>query len=334
VFYDGEVGRPQYREVQCKSALNKVRGMPFRWSLNPYRGCEHECGYCYARASHTFLGLNAGEDFGAQLFVKANVAQVLRGELGRRSWRRETVALGTATDPYQPAEGRYRLSRACLEALGEFSTPASVTTKGTLVVRDVDVLQHLAARAGVGVSVSLFTLDVAVWRALEPGAPPPRQRLAALRRLAGAGVPCGLALAPVLPGLTDSPAALDELVRAAGDHGAQWLWAGTVHLEPVVRDWFYGRLAGHFPAIVPAYTRVFGGAGEAGGARYAPPRYARALHQRVSEAQVRYGLAGWRRPAPHGSPPGAAAAPGADLAGAAGLDVVPAAGPRQRSLPG
>jgi DNA repair photolyase len=303
------MARPEITETRCKSALNRVQGMPFRWSVNPYRGCEHACVYCYARTTHAFLGLDVGDDFAERLFAKVNVAEVLRAELGRASWQREPVALGTATDPYQPVEGRYRLTRACLEALADYRTPGNVTTKGTLVVRDVDVLQHLGERAGSGVSVSLITLDDAIWRALEPGTPPPRQRLRALRRLADAGVPCGLALAPVLPGLTDAPRALEAVVRAAADHGAQWLWTGAVHLEPAVRDWFLGALARHFPRAAPAYVRVYGAAGTLGGARYAPRRYADALAARVAELKARYGLAERRRPAP--APERDAAASGA-----------------------
>jgi DNA repair photolyase len=282
--------------VQCKSALNRVHGMPFSYSLNPYRGCRHSCHYCYARASHAYLDLNVGEDFSTQIFVKTNVAAVLRRELARASWGRETVAVGTATDPYQPAEGQYRLTRACLEVLVEGDTPANVTTKGTLVLRDVDVLQQLARGPGGGVSVSLITLDEGVWWALEPGTPPPSQRLHALRRLAAAGVPCGLALAPVLPGLTDGPGALEAVVRAAADAGAQWLWAGAVHLEPAVRDWLLGHLGAHFPGVVGAYTRVFGAPGTSEGARYAPRAYANRLAAQVGELKARYGLAERRRP--------------------------------------
>jgi DNA repair photolyase len=247
---------------------------------------------CYARASHAFLELNVGEDFSSRIFVKGNVAAVLRRELARPAWGRERVAVGTATDPYQAGEGRYRLTRACLEALVEHRTPATVTTKGTLVVRDTDVLQALAAGPGGGVNVSLITLDEAVWRALEPGAPPPRQRLRALRLLADAGVPCGLALAPVLPGLTDAPEALEDVVRAAADAGARWLWAGAVHLEPAVRDWFLGALGRHFPRAVGPYARVYGAPGSAGGARYAPRPYANRLAARVGELRARYGLTG------------------------------------------
>ncbi|CAA9288149.1 MAG: Radical SAM domain protein [uncultured Chloroflexi bacterium] len=238
-----------------------------------------------------------GDDFSSQLFAKTNVAEVLRGELARPAWRRETVAIGTSTDPYQPIEGRYRLTRRCLEALAAARTPANVTTKGTLVVRDVDVLQELGRVAGAGVNVSLVTLDEGVWRALEPGTPPPAHRLRALRRLVGAGVPCGIALAPVLPGLTDSPAALEALVRAAADHGAEWLWAGAIHLEPAVRDYFLNCLERHFPAAAARYERVFGAAGGPAAARYAPKRYADVLQSHIAELKTRYDLAERRRPA-------------------------------------
>lgn len=266
MFYSVCMARAQYTEIHCKSALNRVQGMPFAWSLNPYRGCRHRCLYCYARVTHTFFGLNAGTDFDAAIFVKTNLAQVLRNELRRASWRREPVAIGTATDPYQPIEGRYRLTRACLEVLAEQANPANITTKGTLVARDIDVLQELAKRAGCGVNISLITLDETIWRAFEPGTPPPIKRLEVMRRLVDAGVPCGLALAPVLPRLTDSLPALEAVVQAAVDHGAAWHWSGTLHFEPAVRDWFLAGLGRHFPESVPSYVRVFGAAGATGGA--------------------------------------------------------------------
>lgn len=333
MFYHRGMARPRYSEARCKSALNKVNGMPFKWSLNPYRGCVHSCHYCYARASHTYLGLNVGEDFTSQILVKMNIAEVLREELGRRSWTREHVALGTATDPYQPAEGQYRLSRRCLEVLADHDTPANVTTKGTLVVRDVDVLQHLAARAGAGVSISLITLKSDVWRALEPGTPPPAQRLAAMARLVRAGVPCGIALAPVLPGLTDSPADLEDVVRAAAEHGAQWMWAGAIHLEPVVRDWFIAALERHFPRAVPMYTRVYGAPGSAAGMRYAPRVYAERVAKQVGELKTRYGLAERRRPVRvlESSLPGTPHAPVPARLGAAVPGMAPVA--RQMALP-
>lgn len=298
MFYAVRMAAVQYTEIQCKSALNRVHGMPFTWSLNPYRGCSHSCSYCFARATHSFLGLDAGVDFETRLFVKLNIAAVLDRELRRPSWRWEPIAIGTATDPYQPAEGRYRVTRACLQVLAEHTTPANITTKGTLVLRDADVLQELARRAGCGVNISLITLDETIWRAFEPGTPPPRQRLAIMRRLVDAGVPCGLALAPVLPRLTDSLPALEAVVRAAANHGAAWLWSGTLHFEPAVRDWFLAGLQRHFPASVPAYVRVFGEVGASGGSRYAPRAYAEALAERVNELKARHGLREDRRPAP------------------------------------
>jgi DNA repair photolyase len=312
--------RATVSEVRCKQALNRVRGMAFAWSLNPYRGCAHHCSYCYARTTHAFLGLDVGLDFASQLFAKVNVAEVLRAELARPSWKREQVAIGTSTDPYQPLDGRYRLTRACLAALADFATPANITTKGTLVVRDVDVLQTLARRAGAGVSVSLITLDDDVWRRLEPGTPPPRQRLAALRRLVDAGIPAGMALAPVLPGITDSPAALDELVRAAADNGATWLWAGAIHMEPAVRDYFLSSLAEHFPEALAPYVRVFGAPGAPVSARYAPKAYVERIRERVGELKERYGLSERRRPAPPGEV-GATGATGVPDGSAEGANV-------------
>jgi DNA repair photolyase len=289
--------RPRVTEVRCKSALNQVRGMPFRWSLNPYRGCTHHCSYCYARTTHAFLGFDVGEDFASQLFAKTNIAGVLRTELSGKNWRRETVAIGTSTDPYQPVEGQYRLTRACLETLADFHTPVNVTTKGTMVVRDTDVLQHSNRAAGAGVSLSLITLDEEVWRALEPGTPPPWQRLRALRRLSDSGIPCGIALAPILPGLTDKPASLEALIRAAAEHGAQWLWAGTIHLEPAVRDYFLACLAQHFPRAAGSYERVFGEFGGPARLRYTPKAYAGRVQRHIDELKARYGLEERRRPA-------------------------------------
>lgn len=325
MFYHVGMGTTRYIEVACKSAVNRVQGMPFNWSLNPYRGCWHRCSYCYARASHIYLGHDAGRDFDEIIYVKTNVAEVLRTELRKSSWPSESIAIGTATDPYQPIEGRYRLTRACLEVLIAARNRCSITTKGTLVVRDIELLQELAAVAGCGVNISLITLDEGVWRALEPGTPPPRQRLRALERLAAAGVPAGLALAPILPGLTDAPDALEAVVQAAVAHGATWLWSGTVHFEPAVRDWFLAALQRHFPDLVPVYTRVYGAAGTPAGQRYAPRAEAERLREQVGRLKARYGLEEGRRPAPRNEP-----APAARVESAA-VSVPPA--PRQLALP-
>src|SRR5438874_2075591 len=174
--------RVEYREEPCKVALNRVKGMPFDWSLNPYMGCAHRCTFCYVRAFELRADRPSGAEYGRSIRVKVNVPEVLRAELTRPGWRRETVSIGAATDPYQPAEGRYRLTRSCLEALGDARTPFHIITRSPMVVRDVDVLSEAARRARVSVSFSIPTLDEEVWRRTEPGTPPPRQRFRALRQ--------------------------------------------------------------------------------------------------------------------------------------------------------
>ena len=250
-------GRPEYRVEPCKSALNPVRGMPFRWSLNPYMGCAHRCTFCYVRHFEQRADRPSDDRYGRSIRVKSNVAEVLRRELARASWGREEVALGTATDPYQPAEGRFRLTRACLVELDAAWTPLSIVTRGPLVVRDIDVLQTASGRAGAEVFLSLPTLDERVWRTTEPGTAPPRSRLEAIRRLAAAGIDVGVGLAPILPGLSDDPGALAELVRVVRDAGARSIWASVVHLRPGVREHFLEALARDWPEQVERYEALF-----------------------------------------------------------------------------
>src|SRR5579862_239810 len=188
--------------------------MPFDWSLNPYMGCVHRCTFCYVRAFEQRADRPSDERYGTSIRVKTNVAEVLRRELGRPSWQREPVAIGAATDPYQPAEGRYKLTRACIAALGEAANPFSIITRGPMIVRDLDVLAEAARRARVGVTFSIPTLDPEIWRKTEPGTAPPRQRLRALRQLVEAGIDVGVGMAPILPGLSDDPKLLAEVVRA------------------------------------------------------------------------------------------------------------------------
>lgn len=249
--------RVEYREERCRSALNRVAGMGFRWSLNPYMGCAHRCTFCYVRAYERRADRPGDARYGWSIRVKTNVAEVLARELARDSWRREEVGVGSATDPYQPAEGRYRLTRACLTALAERRTPFNLITRGPLVVRDLDVLQHAATRADVSVSFSVPTLDERVWRATEPGTPPPRARLCALSRLVEGGVRAGVAMAPVLPGLSDAPERLAEVVRAARDAGATFLWVDLVSLREGVREHFLECLAADRPELVPRYHELF-----------------------------------------------------------------------------
>lgn len=285
--------RVSYTAAPCKSALNRVRGMPFVWSLNPYRGCTHGCHYCYARATHTHLGLNPGLDFTQRIFVKSNVVEVLRRELAARSWRREEVAIGTATDPYQPGEGRFGLMPGILQAFADFHSPVSIVTKSTLVWRDREPLAHLQAVAGARVSFSITTLDPAIWRALEPGTPPPQKRLEIMRRLVEAGVPCGVFLAPVVPGITDSPAALAAIADAAHAHGAAWLWASPLRLAPLVKDHFLGWLGEYRPDLLARYDQGFPGANTS-------PQYQAWLERQVAQARLAAGFAPERpaRPSP------------------------------------
>ena len=247
----------EYREEPCKSALNRVSRMPFRWSLNPYMACAHRCTFCYVRSFERRAGRPADDRYGRSIRVKVNVAEVLRRELARPSWRRELVAIGAATDPYQPAEGRYRLTRACIETLADARTPLSIITRGPMIVRDIDVLQEAARRVDVSVTFSVPTLDPHVWRLTEPGTAPPMQRIRAVERLVEAGIRAGVALAPLLPGLSDQPEKLEQVVRAARDAGATHAWAKLLYLQPGTREHFLENLARDFPQEVDRYERLY-----------------------------------------------------------------------------
>jgi len=250
--------RADYRIEPCKSALNPVRGMPFKWSLNPYMGCAHRCSFCYVRHFELRADRPSGASYGQSIRVKTNVAEVLRYELERKSWKHEEVSLGSATDPYQPAEGRFQLTRACIVELTTASTPFSIITRGPLVVRDSDVLQEASSRVGVSVYLSIPTLDKRVWRTTEPGTAPPRSRLEAVRRLAEAGIHVGVGVAPILPGLSDRPEQLEAVVHEARAAGARNIWASVVHLRPGVREHFLELLAQDWPAEVARYEALFG----------------------------------------------------------------------------
>jgi DNA repair photolyase len=246
-----------YEEVQCKSALNPVKNMGFSWSLNPYTGCEHRCAFCYVRAFELRADRPSDDRYGRTIRVKVNVAGVLRGELSRKSWRRETVVIGAATDPYQPAEGRYRLTRQCLEVLKEFSNPAAMITRGPMVVRDIDVLSELARRADLHITFSIPTVDDDIWRKTEPGTAHPRQRLRAIEKLVAAGIDVGVGMAPILPGLSDRPDQLEAVVKAVRAAGATGLWAGMLHLKDGTREHFMSVLTKHWPELVPRYEQAY-----------------------------------------------------------------------------
>ncbi|MGH7730128.1 MAG: radical SAM protein [Candidatus Eiseniibacteriota bacterium] len=239
--------------------MNAVRGMSFSWSLNPYMGCAHRCTFCYVRGFERRADRPADDRYGESVRVKVNVAQVLAAELSRPSWAREEVVVGAATDPYQPAEGRYRLTRECIRLLAHHRTPFSIITRGPLVVRDRDVLAQASRRVSVAVNLSIPTLDDRVWRTTEPGTAPPRQRLRALRMLRDAGIRAGVALAPILPGLSDSRESMAAVVRAAREAGAAFLWADLVNLRPGTREHFLERLARDWPAELARYRRLFAG---------------------------------------------------------------------------
>jgi DNA repair photolyase len=276
--------RVEYREEPCRNALNRVRGMPFAWSLNPYMGCAHRCTFCYVRAFEARADRPWDDRYGASIRVKTNVADVLRRELARASWQREPVAIGAATDPYQPAEGRYQLTRGCIEAFAEAASPFSIITRGPLVVRDVDVLVEAARRADVSVSFSVPTLDAEIWRRTEPGTAPPRQRLRALSRLVEAGIDARVGMAPILPGLSDRPELLAEVVREARAAGATGIWANLLYLRPGTREHFLDALEHDWPELLPRYEQLY----RCGA--YLPRRETDAVRERVRKLARSHGV--------------------------------------------
>jgi DNA repair photolyase len=251
--------RVEYREEPCKSALNPVKGMGFKWSLNPYMGCVHRCTFCYVRHFEHRSDRPSDDRYGTAIRVKTNVAAVLRKELARASWQHEDVAIGAATDPYQPAEGRYKLTRACLEALRDASNPFSIITRGPMIVRDLDVLVEAARRASVSVTFSVPTVDEEVWKRTEPSTAHPRQRLKAVRTLVDAGVNARVGMAPILPGISDRPEQLREVVRAAREAGATGIWANLLFLRPGTREHFLAHLAEDWPEQLPLYEEIYAG---------------------------------------------------------------------------
>lgn len=276
-----------FHEVLSKSALNKVpasSSMPFEWTVNPYRGCSHACVYCFARKTHTYLDFDPGLDFDSQVVVKVNVAQVLRAELMKRSWQRHHVALGTNTDPYQRAEGRYQLMPGIISALADSGTPFSILTKGTLLARDLPLLARAARDVSVGMGISLALLNEDLAEAVEPGTPSPKARLALISKLRDAGLPCGVMAMPILPWLSDSDEALDTLFSALARAGATGVTAGALYLRPGTREWFMQWLARNHPALVGRYRRLYGEGS------YAAKEYRQWLAGKVNEAKARHGF--------------------------------------------
>jgi DNA repair photolyase len=269
----------EFLHVNARSIINEVpraSRLPFRYTINVYRGCSHACTYCFARPTHEYLGLNIGKDFERRIVVKVNAVERLRAELAARRWAGHHIAMGTNTDPYQRCEGKYHLTQGVVRALAEANNPFSILTKSTLILRDLQLLVEAAGRTSVEVNLSIGTLDERVWRLTEPGTPPPRRRVEVVRRLNEAGVRCGVLVAPVLPGLSDSPDQLEEVVTACVSAGAVSVSAVALHLRPGVRQHYLGWLAQARPDLVEEHRRRYRTA-------YLPAVEQTALSQLVSE---------------------------------------------------
>ncbi len=269
----------EFIEAEAKSIVNKVPGnfLPFSHTINPYRGCSHSCVFCFARKTHTYMDMNAGRDWETKIVVKVNAPELLRHELGAKRWKGHPIAMGTATDPYQRAEGRYRLMRGILRALIDYRNPFSILTRGTLMLRDLDLLVEAVAVTEVSTAFSIPTLDDDAWRRSEPGTPHPRRRLDAVRKLNERGIPCGVMVAPVLPGITDRPDQLMEVVRAAVDAGATHITPILLHLRPVVREVYMKWLEDSYPRLVGRYEDMYGQSS------YAPKATGKALGRQVAD---------------------------------------------------
>lgn len=282
-----------FHEVLCKSALNKIPAaamLPFRFTVNGYRGCAHACRYCFARPTHEYLDFDPGADFDSQIVVKTNLVEVLRRELNRPSWCRETVALGTNTDPYQRAEGRYALMPGIIGALAGSGTPMSILTKGTLLRRDLDLIADAAQQVPLSVAISLAVGDPELHRDVEPGTPPPQARLGLITAVRDVGLDCHVMVAPVLPHLTDSVDHLDALLGQIAAAGATSVTAFGLHLRGTTRGWFMTWLARSHPELVATYRQLY-----RRGA-YLPADYRDMLRRRVAPLISRHGLAGDHRP--------------------------------------
>ena len=279
----------EYREEPCRSALNKVTGMSFKWSLNPYTGCVHRCTFCFVRAFEKRADRPSDDRYGTSIRVKTNLVEVLRKELARPKWAHEQVVIGTATDPYQPAEGRYRLTRRSIEALSEARNPLSIITRGPLIIRDVDVLVEAARHASVAVTFSIPTLDPDILAKTEPGTAPPRQRLRALTALVDAGIEASVGMAPILPGISDRPELLADVVRAARDAGATSIWTNVLYLRPGTREHFLAHLAQDWPELVPRYEQLYAGRAYLGKADVEPVR------REVADLRHRFHIADRRK---------------------------------------
>ncbi|WP_033343647.1 Rv2578c family radical SAM protein [Catenuloplanes japonicus] len=276
-----------FYEVQAKSIINRVPGtshVPFEWTVNPYRGCSHACTYCFARNTHTYLDLDAGADFDSRVVVKVNAGELVRRELAAPRWQGQHIAMGTNVDCYQRAEGRYRLMPQIIAALRDFANPFSILTKGTLILRDLPLLREAASVTSVGISLSVGFVDEGVWRSAEPGTPSPRRRLDAVKALTDAGFDVGVLMAPILPGLTDTAASIEETVAAIAGSGAVSVTPLALHLRPGAREWYARWIGRDHPHLVPRYRELYRSGS------YAPTAYQREVAALVRTAARRHGL--------------------------------------------
>jgi DNA repair photolyase len=260
--------------------------MPYlKWSLNPYGGCVHKCRFCFAVQYRVVADQGTQQDFGTRLFIKTNFVDVLARELRRPTMQGEHITLGTATDPYQPVEGRYRLTHGALTLLRDHANPMSLLTKSPMIMRDVDLLADLARVASAEVFFSITTVDLELWRTVEPGTANPFNRLKAMRTLREAGVPAGVMMAPILPGLTDSAASIEGVAAAAREYGAAYFSAAPLRLAPHVKEFYLGFIGDEYPELLARYERAYPGT-------YAPPEYRDKLNERVARIRAEYGFAG------------------------------------------
>jgi DNA repair photolyase len=293
----------RYQEVHVKSAVTEAKGMPFKWALNPYRGCTHACEYCYARKYQRHLELDAGDAFSSLIFVKTNLPEVLAREVRRASWDRQSVSIGSATDPYQPIEGHYRLTRKSIEILAAARTPVSIITKGPMVVRDIDVLIRARDAAGCSVNMSIPSVDEDAWRKLEPGTASPKQRLRAVRQLMDAGIDAGVLMMPLVPGITTSRAKIEATLTAVRDAGARFVGANVARFDPGVREHFFQFLEREYPDLVSGYERLYP-------RQNARPSYVDAVKRSVVEMAQRIGVSWSGRYGRGGPSPGPRSADG------------------------
>jgi DNA repair photolyase len=278
------------REINAKSVINRVHGMPFDWSINPYRGCRHACVYCYARPTHEFIGLDSGAEFQEVIFAKVNAPTVVRQELARPSWRRELVVVGTATDPYQQAESRYKITRGILEAFRDWSSPVSIVTKSPMILRDLDLLRAINQVAEVTVCMTVTTMDERIWRLVEPTTSKPKKRMETIAKLRESGIHAGVLMSPILPGITDDLEHMEAVCAASAKHGASFLSSSVLRLGPGISDYYLPFVEREFPHLKFLYREMYRG-------NYAPGYYVDTIQRRANDLRLKYRLTAERKTA-------------------------------------